>query len=915
VLDTGITPQHPSFQDPGIPRPPGTAAVQCQFGDASDPRGPLGPPATCNDKLLGAYAFLNTYMQVFDVLPGEFCNQTTRKCSARDADGHGTHTASTAAGSPVGSAPLFGIDRGPISGIAPGASVIGYRVCAEEGCFQSDSVAAVNQAINDGVDVINFSISGGEQPFSDPVELAFLDFYDAGGLANASAGNSGPGAGTAAHGGPWTNTVGASTSPRHFLTALRMSSSNGSTLMAAGSSVTPPIPSDTPVVAAATLEAGNELCTADFPAGSASGKIVLCQGASGRNAKALKVKTAGGVGMILVAPTRVSLFTDNFWVPTVMVRGPSPASDVLAFMANPGVTARWQTGEPTPVRADEMTHFSSRGPLGDFIKPDVTAPGLQILAGTTPTPWPGNPVAGPPGQLFQAISGTSMSSPHAAGVSALIKAAHPDWTPGQIKSAMMTSSVQDVVKNDGVTPADPFDRGAGSIRVDRAVAAPVTFDVSAASYVLSATDPLNRVNLNLPSIDATAMAGELTTTRLMKNVSGRDLKLDAETAAPPGSQIVVSPAKLDLRPNESRTVTISILGKDLARNAQYFGQVTFKARGRGGLPDTVLPVAFFTKQGAVSLSHTCAAASVKQGSSTPCQLKATNTSPAPATTTITVSGAQKGKLEVRNVAPPATATRDGLTWTGTLSAAKAPTITGLVTPGGSPAGYLPLSGFGVAPITGIGDETIANFNVPAFKYGTEEYTQLAVTSNGYAIVGGGSSQDLNFAPPANWPDRARPNNVLAPYWSDLNPAAGGAVRLAVLTDGTTRWLIADWENVPTYSSAAQTRSFQVWIQLGTEGIWFTYGKTGAGDPGSGLAVGAENRDGTSGIRLQAAPIPGPGSDIAVKTAPPVAGGSILLGYDAFGVKPGLYQLVARMTSDVSTGTAAESLNLEVTKKR
>ena len=100
VLDSGITPQHPSFQDPGIPRPPGTAGVRCEFGDGSDPQ--LGPPATCNDKLIGAYAFLDTYMDVLDILPGEFCNQTTRKCSARDADGHGTHTASTAAGSPVG---------------------------------------------------------------------------------------------------------------------------------------------------------------------------------------------------------------------------------------------------------------------------------------------------------------------------------------------------------------------------------------------------------------------------------------------------------------------------------------------------------------------------------------------------------------------------------------------------------------------------------------------------------------------------------------------------------------------------------------------------------------------------------------------------------------------------------------------
>ena len=109
--------------------------------------------------------------------PGEYCATVTGPCSARDADGHGTHTATTAAGGHVGDAPMLGVDRGPVSGIAPGASVIAYRVCLEQGCFRSDSIAAVQQAIIDGVDVINFSISGGANAYTDPVELAFLDAY------------------------------------------------------------------------------------------------------------------------------------------------------------------------------------------------------------------------------------------------------------------------------------------------------------------------------------------------------------------------------------------------------------------------------------------------------------------------------------------------------------------------------------------------------------------------------------------------------------------------------------------------------------------------------------------------------------------------------------------------------------------
>ena len=113
-----------------------------------------------------------------------------------------------------------------------------------------------------------------------------------------------------------------------------------------------------------------------------------------------------------------------------------------------------------------------------------------------------------------------MSSPHSAGIAALVKDAHPDWTPGQIKSALMTSSLQGVLKQDGVTPSDPFDRGAGSIRANRAVYPTVTFDVTAQQYVDSATDPLNRVHLNLPSINANPMPGLVTTTRTLKNVSG-----------------------------------------------------------------------------------------------------------------------------------------------------------------------------------------------------------------------------------------------------------------------------------------------------------------------------------------------------------------------------------------------------------
>src|SRR5262249_15684911 len=152
--------------------------------------------------------------------------------------------------------------------------------------------------------------------------------------------------------------------------------------------------------------------------------------------------------------------------------------------ANP--KAAWSAATATARTPDVMASFSSRGPRGDWIKPDVTAPGLEVLAGTTPQP--GDVGDGPPGELYMAIRGTSMAAPHAAGVSALVKSAHPTWTPAQIKSALMTSSVQTVKKQDGTTAADPFDMGAGSIRADRAVSPTLVFDENFTDFKSAETD-------------------------------------------------------------------------------------------------------------------------------------------------------------------------------------------------------------------------------------------------------------------------------------------------------------------------------------------------------------------------------------------------------------------------------------------
>ena len=930
MIDTGIWPEHPMMSPTGIPAPAG-GLKGCQFGDGSDVAH-LGPTFACNNKLIGAYAKTATYMAITGSDGQEFCNDTTHVCSPRDSEGHGTHTTTTAGGDCVASAVLYGVERGPVCGIAPGAHIETFRVCLVGGCFSSDSVSAVQQAITDGVNVINFSISGGASPYSDPVELAFLDAFNAGISVNASAGNSGPGASTSDHGGPWVTTVGASTGPRQFASTLHLTADGGATFDQSGVTLTNGISSPTPVVMAATLPGEDALCQSTLAAGTATGKIVACQrGVNGRIDKGRRVLAGGAVGMILYNATKLDQESDNHYLPAIHIDGPSaPFTGFVTGHTN--VMATWAQGTAQPGQADMMAAFSSRGPVGDWIKPDVTAPGVQVLAGMTPQPDQTTADNGPPNNLYQAIAGTSMSSPHSAGASALVKASHPTWTPAEIKSALMTSSVQSVVKEDGVTPADAFDMGAGRVQVDRAVNPTLVFNETYANMVAAGTDTLHRTDLNIASIDATTMGGSVTTHRTAINVSGKNQTLDAQVSAPAGVTITVNDGHaIHVAKGASVTFPVTIDAPSVA-NGQYQGRINLVPRK--GANKVTIPVAFVRTQGAVTLSNTCSplsfpASTNASPTSTHCTATVANFSPQSANAALNISQQERGKaLQYKNVGAPGSVvgSGDGVQWSGTLSPAIPPQVTG-VTPGSSPAGgYLPLSLFGIAPIAGVGDDTITNFNVPTFFYGGEPYSQVGVVSNGYLVLGGGTSADIVFTP-QHFPNAARPNNVLAPLWSDLNPPgspAGSGVRIGTLTDGSTTWLVVDWQKIKNFGNAT-THSFQIWIRLAqgaagtgpsSEDVSWTYGtgadagNAGTGDPDSGVNWGAENRDGTSGANIATAPADG--SQYQVHTTPPTAGGSVTIPYDITSKKAGTYHSVASMTSNRTPGITQVVTTLTVT---
>lgn len=916
VLDTGIWPEHPSFSDPDpagepLPAPPvvpgsngfaGAPRDTCDFGDtafnANDAE------FTCNNKLIGAYDFLDTYKAVVGLTPTEFD-------SARDSEGHGTHTASTAAGNGQVPATLFGVDRGLVSGIAPRAHVIMYRVCALDGCYSSDSAAAVEQAILDKVDAINFSISGGNNPYGDAVSLAFLMAYENGVFVSASAGNSGPSAETVAHREPWVITAAASTSNRHFYSTLTLTADNGDTLDLTGATVTDGISTPTPVIFAPTSAADpTGLCLTPFPAGTFNGEIVICRrGNNARVEKSYNVMVGGAGGMILYNPGVQGLNTDNHFVPSIHIDGDTttgPASQLLAFMSgHTGVTAVFTPGTATTV-PEILASFSSRGGPGQSLgisKPDITAPGVQILAGHTPLP--DSPVGGLPGEMFQAIAGTSMSSPHIAGSGALLAALHPDWTPGQIKSALMTTALGGGVKEDGVTPVTPFEVGSGRVDLNYAGNPGLTFDETGANYVALENELWNS---NYPSLYHPRMPGILEVKRTVKSVSNRPLKWYFSVDAPADVKVSV-PLGVLLQPGASYTFNIKVDASKVPVGEVRFATLFLKTLVNKQPLTLKFPITIVRDQPVVTLDKSCDPGAIDPMQVTECTITMTNTSLDNANVSMWdllpkgLSLAPSSQYDDVIIGGEAVGYRQ-VVWNGSLYGAEPPTVS--LAPGVSPAGYLPLSGFGIAPIAGMGDETMANFNVPTFLYAGQTYSRIGITSNGYVVVGGGTTEDLDYANLTPLPDPARPNNVLAPYWTDLNPAAGGAVRIGVLTDNTNDWIIIDFEDVPNYGTT-DLNDFQIWIEtadLGNEDITFTYGDTVA-PPGNQLTIGVENFLGTSGSMVYfdgTGDLPTPTTELQVSTTPAAPGETHTVIFKAIGTKPGAYTNCAYMTSDLFQGT-------------
>ena len=895
VIDTGIWPENASFADPDpsgqafpAPRPRGDGtAWPCEFSGGTNPGADQ-----LQQQLISAQRFLNTYDAVVGLKPYEYT-------SARDDGGHGSHTASTAAGNAGVPVSLLGNNLGTISGIAPRAHIVMYKALGEQGGFSSDLAAAVQQSITDGMDVLNYSISGGENPYGDVVEQAFLDAYNAGIFVAASAGNSGPTPDSVAHRSPWITTVAASNTDRSFLSTASLTSSDGSTLTITGASLTKGISSPASVV----VNSADPLCLNPASAGSFSGKIVVCQrGVNARVAKSANVAAGGAVGMFLFNTVAQGTNTDMHSIPTIHFEGGagSAGAQLTAFLAaHPGVTATFTDGAPAAVQGDVMAGFSSRGGNGQTLgvsKPDITGPGVNILAAYTANEY------GVSTPIYNFLSGTSMSSPHLASSGALIKWLHPNWTPGQIKSALMTTAtVANLVKEDGVSPTNAYDTGSGRVDLAKAWNPGITFDETGANY-LALQDHL--WDTNYPSLFVPALAGQITVRRTAKDVLGEDTEWRLSVEKPAGqlNDFSVSvPSSFRVRKNRSASFSITVDGRDVPLGQSRFATIIFRGEHGRSLR---FPVTFIRKQAPITIATACAPASIPLRSSTSCTVTVANTTFSDASVAVSDQLPSALRLNRSSVAG-GVASGNRVTFNGTLKGA-APASPSLANVHlGSPAGYLPLIDFGIAPIAAVGDETISNFSVPAFTFGGQTYTRLGVVSDGYLVVGGGTGADVNYIN-QHLPDSTPPNNVLAPFWTDFNPSAGGAIRIGTLTDGTNTWLVVDYAAVKEYSTI-RTNSFEVWIGInGTEDISYTYGPLQGNGDGGFLTVGVENSFGNRGQNYYVdgtGTMPTSATELVVTSTPGAPGESHTISFSAEGRRVGPFVNYPELTSPSIFGTS------------
>ncbi|PCK29795.1 S8 family serine peptidase [Pseudoalteromonas piscicida] len=605
VIDTGINTDHASFSPTGDdgytvtnPWGAGNYAGDCLEAEFAD---------RCNDKLIGVFSY--------DIITDQYSAreyqgpnwqewmelQEVRPRFGEDYDGHGSHTASTLAGNVMHDVPSLqstgevegdGIETGfrfsQVSGVAPHANIVAFQVCYSgegrwSGCPSDALVAAIEDSIEIGVDVINFSIgsSAGSDPWQSPTQQAFLNAHKAGILVAASAGNSGTDGSQEIFGyidntSPWLMTVAASTTGRTLdvegksLTAF----SGGDTTAPAeilGGSISGEITGN--IVMAADF--GDELCAEPFPVGTFNADdIVVCKrGEVARVAKAVNVQAGSGGGMILYntafsyeGTPEAEVVNDAYVIPGIHISAEDWNYSLLPWLSSgtghmATITEGLAVRNVDPTQQDHLADFSSRGPAPynpEHLVPSVTAPGVDIYAASADD----QPFKSAPQSTDWAfLSGTSMASPHVAGALALIKEAHPDWSAAKINSALQMTADRVVEgRKDLWSPLEDFGNyraGSGRINVANAINTGLVMDETVENF--SAADPNNGgmpTRLNLPELVNLNCKSPCTWVREV--TATRDGNWNIETTTSEYSvKLSAYPSSFSLKAGETQTIAIT----------------------------------------------------------------------------------------------------------------------------------------------------------------------------------------------------------------------------------------------------------------------------------------------------------------------------------------------------------------------
>jgi subtilisin family serine protease len=598
IVDTGINPTHPSF-----------AATAGDGYTHTNPRGHFyglcaTGQATCNAKLIGIY------------------DMTDEGTKGVDSVGHGSHVSGIAAGNAITDAlqgHTVALERN-VSGVAPHANLIMYKACVVDQttgggtCAESDLVAAIDQATADNVDVINYSIGGDAE---DAYELlndtstdayAFFQARSAGVVIAVAAGNEGPGAGSLDEPGnvPWVIGVANASHNRRFSNSLgAFTGAAQAPPTLAGQGYTSGY-GPAPIVYAGDY--GNALCgtgategtsptgaSNPFPSGTFNGQIVICdRGVYARVEKGYNVKAAGAGGYILANAEAdgESIVSDDHYLPAVHL-GYTEGSQLKAWLIFPGSHGGTISGVSAvldPSYGDLLEVSSSRGPYGfsgGILKPDLTAPGTNILS-TAQT-----------GSGLALLTGTSMASPHVAGSAALVIAAHPAWSPAQVESALIGTAIPTILDQDA-NAATPLDAGAGRAQPAAAAKAGLYLPLSASD--IRAQDPAHGgdpARLNRSGIENENCFVDCSFTRTVTDMSGGGT-WQASVSATDGVKVTVTPAQFALASGGSQVLTINVDVSDPSLPGTWVNGriILHKSTGGQSANDLALTLAAYASPGA-----------------------------------------------------------------------------------------------------------------------------------------------------------------------------------------------------------------------------------------------------------------------------------------------------------------------------